>query len=510
MVHRPDDIAADLPPPRDDEPASLRQDILDELGDHLRCALDRERQRQAAVSSGVAATPEQRALERFGNPAQLALRLWWDAMREKIMTRRLVFGLALAMMVLGGTVAGVLFQQLLRQQAMMADFQQRMAADAAEQARRHAEQLDAIRRESREASARLVESARAETASAQAALEEARASRELMAKRVTTLEGKLDQPSDWNPAEITLRQSAMDGPPAAGFQVRLSLQGTQSDIPPMAGTSGEDGKVRFERVRYGVYVLRIVAPWKEATLSTVRIQPGESYTATFACPPAAPEPLQGRLRLQLPDDLKTRPLWFRVNLINVSREFAGVRWSTQGPVGQGGSRGSFSSSPNLIFSTDGTLHTPDRPSRMFSSVLDLGQGGEIKGVRIPGKDYHPADGVEFYVKESLVDLQNDPRPQRTLLIPAATLNPDEVVFQPHPADSTIQIVPPERCVAALRKAFQQIDDDVANGREVVSSNAEPFQVTALGNPGSDGSNRPTYLPSKLERVTERGDSFGNR
>ncbi len=31
-----------LPPPADDEPASLRQDILDELGDHLACAYNRE------------------------------------------------------------------------------------------------------------------------------------------------------------------------------------------------------------------------------------------------------------------------------------------------------------------------------------------------------------------------------------------------------------------------------------------------------------------------------------
>ena len=37
-----DTLSALLPPPRDDEPASLRQDILDELGDHLACAYNRE------------------------------------------------------------------------------------------------------------------------------------------------------------------------------------------------------------------------------------------------------------------------------------------------------------------------------------------------------------------------------------------------------------------------------------------------------------------------------------
>ena len=34
-----DNLSALLPPHRDDEPASLRQDILDELDDHLACAV---------------------------------------------------------------------------------------------------------------------------------------------------------------------------------------------------------------------------------------------------------------------------------------------------------------------------------------------------------------------------------------------------------------------------------------------------------------------------------------
>ena len=38
-----DNLAADLPAPRDDEPPSLRQDILDELADHLDFAIRRER-----------------------------------------------------------------------------------------------------------------------------------------------------------------------------------------------------------------------------------------------------------------------------------------------------------------------------------------------------------------------------------------------------------------------------------------------------------------------------------
>ena len=42
-------LSALLPPPRDDEPASLRQDILDELADHLICAYNRELLRSGPI-----------------------------------------------------------------------------------------------------------------------------------------------------------------------------------------------------------------------------------------------------------------------------------------------------------------------------------------------------------------------------------------------------------------------------------------------------------------------------
>ena len=37
-----DDLLADLPAPHADEPPTLRQDIADELADHLKCAAQRE------------------------------------------------------------------------------------------------------------------------------------------------------------------------------------------------------------------------------------------------------------------------------------------------------------------------------------------------------------------------------------------------------------------------------------------------------------------------------------
>ena len=88
-----DSLSTDLPAPRDDEPAGLRQDILDELADHLACSYNRELLRGA--SPGEA---RRRAIERFGDPAAVARRLWLDAMKGKIMAQRVLIVTCLVVM----------------------------------------------------------------------------------------------------------------------------------------------------------------------------------------------------------------------------------------------------------------------------------------------------------------------------------------------------------------------------------------------------------------------------
>lgn len=79
-----------LPAPGADEPEALRQDIADEIADHLLCAARREH----LQNSGNGPLTDQAALaaavERFGEPAAIARRLWWDAMKERIMAQRMV------------------------------------------------------------------------------------------------------------------------------------------------------------------------------------------------------------------------------------------------------------------------------------------------------------------------------------------------------------------------------------------------------------------------------------
>jgi hypothetical protein len=82
------DLLADLPPPDDFEPPSLRNDIRDELGDHLQCAFRRE-----VLRDGDEPAAQTRVLNRFGDPKQIARRLWWQAMWSRVMGKRLLAGL---------------------------------------------------------------------------------------------------------------------------------------------------------------------------------------------------------------------------------------------------------------------------------------------------------------------------------------------------------------------------------------------------------------------------------
>lgn len=81
----PSELAAHWPAPDPDEPASLRQDILDELSDHLQSAYDHE-----LIKASDNQTAAARVLDRFGDPAAIARQLWWDAMKGPAMRQTLL------------------------------------------------------------------------------------------------------------------------------------------------------------------------------------------------------------------------------------------------------------------------------------------------------------------------------------------------------------------------------------------------------------------------------------
>ena len=116
----------DFPPERDDEPASLREDILDELTDHFVCALNRE-----LLKNPDEQTAKQRVLNQFGDPVKIARQLWLDAMKERIMSQRIMTGISAVMAVCSIAVVGIAWmlmresqgvnQKMLAQLAVIAD-----------------------------------------------------------------------------------------------------------------------------------------------------------------------------------------------------------------------------------------------------------------------------------------------------------------------------------------------------------------------------------------------------
>ena len=187
-----DTLSALLPPPRDDEPASLRQDILDELGDHLACAYNRELLR--GVDSSVA---RQRVLERFGDPAAVARRLWLDAMKGKIMAQRVLIATCLVVMLACGASVGLAWQL---------------------------DESGSVAQEPRGG-----RSDRSQSADVRGAgPEPGRPIKEMLKQMREMTEAVLHPVSpDWNPVTFKLTEETADGPPAAGFSLALTrLEGT--------------------------------------------------------------------------------------------------------------------------------------------------------------------------------------------------------------------------------------------------------------------------------------------
>ena len=175
-----------LPPARDDEPPTLRQDILDELGDHLTCAYNRELLHGA--NSGLAS---QRVLEQFGDPAAVARRLWFDAMKGRIMAQRVLIATCLVIILACTATVGLAWQWMNHERRI----RDRAAIEAIELNRRMSDAL-----------------AQSQAANQQM-LTQMREMTEAVLHPVST---------EWNPVVFKLVEEKVDGPPAEGFSLALA------------------------------------------------------------------------------------------------------------------------------------------------------------------------------------------------------------------------------------------------------------------------------------------------
>lgn len=238
MDHLDDEsLLARLPRRHDDEPPTLRQDLLDEVRDYLQSAWEEE-QRQ---------TPDpheawQLVLQRFGDPAKLVRKLWFDALKEQIMSRRLILaalGLAAVMFV---AFAAINLRMLSALETTLAGAQQTNALLV--------EKLEALQ----------------------------------AAPKATD-----DAAMTWR--HLRLHLVAEDRSPVAGKVTiignpfRESAGRTQPVRDPLTREIGSDGRIDFGPIHIGSYSVEIqLNNGYAAHIPQVNLMPGEDHELSVICP----------------------------------------------------------------------------------------------------------------------------------------------------------------------------------------------------------------------------------
>jgi hypothetical protein len=412
-----DTILTLMPPPRSDEPASLREDILDELADHLTCAYNRELLRGA--DSNMA---RQRVLEQFGDPAAMARRLWLEAMKEKIMAQRVLIATCLVVMLACGCSVALAWNWMNQDRLLRS----RATAEAIEANRRVAEAL----------------------AQSQAANQE-------LLKQMREMSAAVLHPvsTDWNPVTFKLTEEAANGPPAVGFSLALTRLEGQSFgkragqsararddqiawsqpnsgsrllrlvLPPglvaqsattqfggMGGMSGVAGKAvyrtsdaagiaEFGAVPPGDYSFQISKSWVNGYYRTegrLNVGPGSKIQKSIVCPKTPPERTRVRVRWSWPADLEKEQLTLYAPFVYRYRKLdSGLEWvigDTRASARQ--RRRSIQGIMNQAWSVPAVRTVLYGPGRALDEILDrrgllfwtfaaINENGNISGVARP-------------------------------------------------------------------------------------------------------------------------------
>jgi hypothetical protein len=319
----PPDIAGELPAPRDDEPSSLRQDIADELADHLHSSFTRELHRTPEEASA-----KHNVLDRFGDPRRVARQLWFDAMKEKIVSQRLN-------LVVSSLMAAACLGAL---GLMVLTF-----------------------RESREVNAAMLEKLQALTAPHPATQPAPAAD-----------EGAKSM--DWVRLKFKLVLGEKGGPPAVGFNIQIRNAGGMGGMGGMVGstvlgetekngqiltgvveeTTNADGIADLGLFRFGSYMIYVAAPWGETTSRQIGVRPGQEPIRDIVCPVAAPDAADVAFDVDWPDDLKPQRLRLICNFGTAIRRVGSEWWSFKhAPRDFLHSKNNAKTSESLIVDTDG-------------------------------------------------------------------------------------------------------------------------------------------------------------
>jgi hypothetical protein len=281
------EITKSLPSPRDDEPASLRQDIVDEIRDHIQCSLRRE----LLVGRGDETQARQRVLDKFGNPHLVARRLWFQAMWSKIMTQRLVIGSLVCSMAVSITLVvmvGLMLGQMNEQ---------------------HRDQ----QREQQVFNAALIEKIGS-----------------MMVPPATAA----PRDPNWNHLQIKVTVGTKDGPPATGVQIHINRWPRIGENLPK--DTYEDrrliivdhsGVADCGDVQPGAYHILVITASNESTMMNFTVKPGTDHLECITVPASLPELTKVSLEVEeiMPGPKLKRMVVAR--FYSLDREVAGQSWS---------------------------------------------------------------------------------------------------------------------------------------------------------------------------------------
>ncbi len=306
------EIEWELPPHRDDEPQTLRQDIIDELADHLVSSYTRELLR--GCGSGQA---RQRVLDRFGDPAAVARRLWFDAMKGAIMKQRVVLVGALAAGMLGILLVAGAFALVVERQRLLVELERARAEAAwreAEQARAALAQADSLTK----------------------ALQENQAANRKMLEQINALAAAKSRSPDWNPVRIRLVADRLDGAPIADQSIQLALvnQAASRRAEPFEAATDRNGWADFGLMHPGKYYVSIRLPTKISDFYAslpMTVRAGEPFELTIACPRERPNRIPVEVGVDWPSDLADKGLLvmagFTITDLVLSSSQGDVTWS---------------------------------------------------------------------------------------------------------------------------------------------------------------------------------------
>lgn len=274
------EITDGLPEKRDDEPLSLRQDIADEILDHLNVALRRE----LVSRGGDEAAALQRVLNDFGDPRAVARKLWYQAMWSKIMTQRLAIGSVIFSMLVSTSVV-VMVGLMMRQQ----------------------QQVNAA-----------------------------------LLENVTRLISERSEPAPqkdlhWNHLEIKVTKDSKDGPPAEGYTIWVQRSAQIGEDNQHAkgshqATIDKNGVEDCGYVDSGLYTVRTTTPWGETSQISFTIHPGQDHIEHVLAPSKMPAPAEVSIRIEgVPEKLKKHGQVMAISLRpNGNRIVDDHQWASYG------------------------------------------------------------------------------------------------------------------------------------------------------------------------------------